>query len=78
MQSYKIYLTKSSEVAARIAKSFSGDFKTEDIQRVSNGKVNEDNELVPAIYQGKGFFYCTVELSANGENSVPTYDLTIC
>jgi len=77
MNSYKIYLTKSSEVAGRIARSFEGDFKTEDIQSVSHGKVNEDARI-PAIYWGKDYFYCIVELAPTGENDTPTYDLTIC
>ena len=78
MPSYKIFLTKSSEVARRIQASFSGDFATEDITRTSQGKVNEDSELIPAIYHNKGFFYCTVELAPFGENDTPTYELTIC
>ena len=75
MKSYKIYLTKSSEVARRIAKTFQvGD----DIQRASTGKVQRDTELVPAVYHGKGYFYCAVTLAENGEHDAPAYELTIC
>ena len=77
MTSYKIYLTRSSEVAARIAKSFSGDFRTTDIERTGHGAADND-ERIPAIFHGKGYSYCIVELSENGENDTPTYELTIC
>jgi len=76
MPSYKIYLTKSSEVASRLVKTF--DISTGDIASVGSGKVNEGNEHVPAVYHEKGFFYCKVELKPNGEHDTPTYELTIC
>jgi len=76
MNSYKIYLTRSSEVAQRISKSFTvGD----DIEAIEHGTVNEDTPQIPAMYQG--FCYCLVTLSgkgANGEHYAPTYELTIC
>lgn len=80
MTSYMIYITKSDEAAARIAKSFSGELWTDDILDVSHGAVNSD-ERIPAIYHGRGNFCCVVELRDHGENGVeypPTYELTIC
>ena len=75
MKSYKIYLTKSSEVASRIMKSFQ---MSDDVQRISTGKVHEDTEFVPTVYHNKGYFYCAVTLRENGEHDTPEYDLTIC
>ena len=75
MNSYKVYLTRSSEVARRIAKSF--DINVADILSVSHGMAHEDNELIPAIYGGKGYFYCIVTL-APVESEAPTYELTVC
>jgi len=80
MSSYKIYLTKSSEVAGRIAKSFGGENRTADIGTIGHGHA-DGKELIPATYYGKGYFYCIVELKPpgeNGENYAPTYELTIC
>ena len=81
MISYKIYLTTSSEVAARLSKSFSGEFGSSDIQKVKHGKVDENTSFVPAIYHNLDFFYCSAELaeiSDSGKIYAPTYDLTIC
>ena len=80
MLSYKIYLTKSPEVAKRISLSFSGEMKTGDMVRVGHGSADGDDRI-PAIYHGKGFHYCIVELIENDENGkpyAPTYELTIC
>jgi len=82
MNSYKIYLTKSSEVAGRIAKSFTKDGNwPSDIETISQGMVNENTDAVPAIYREQGYHHCTVtlkEAGANGEKYAPTYELTIC
>jgi len=77
MLSYKIYLTKSLEAAGRIALSFGGENKTDDILRVKHGKMNGE-DCIPKIYRDKGFYFCIVELKENGENDTPTYELTIC
>ena len=77
MASYRIYLTKSAEAAARIAHSFEGEDKTEDVGSVSHGKLCGE-DCVPKIYHGKGYFCCIVELSECGEDDAPTYELTIC
>ncbi len=74
MKSYKIYLTRSSEVAARIAKTF---MPGDDIEKTEHGMVNEDNAYVPTIYHGKGYFYCIVTLKEH-ETEAPTFELTIC
>ncbi|MCL2563057.1 MAG: hypothetical protein FWE08_03365 [Oscillospiraceae bacterium] len=75
MKSYKVYLTKSSEVASRIKSSFQ---IGGEIQSLSSGKVNENTDLVPTVYHDKGFYYCTVTLNENGEHDAPTYELIIC
>ena len=81
MKSYKIYLTTSSEVAARLSKSFLGEFGSSEIQKVEYGEVKENTTFVPAIYHNCDFYYCMVELaevSEHGKVYAPTYDLTIC
>jgi hypothetical protein len=77
MNSYKVYLTKSGEVARRIEKSYDGCFagKGGDVQGIGLGKFVGDNELIPAVYQNKGYHYCIVTLKDNG---TPTYELIIC
>ena len=78
MQSYKVYLTKSSEVAHRIAKSFHAcGPMPEDIQEISSGIVNNTTDVIPIIYHDKGYYYCIVTLKEI-EMDVPTYELTIC
>ncbi len=80
MLSYKVYLTKSSEVAKRIGLSYSGEMRPEGIECVGHGSADGDDRI-PAIYHGKGYHYCIIELSAHGENGehyAPTYELTIC
>lgn len=76
MTSYKIYLTKSFEVAGRIAKTFTVGAES-GIKRVCHGKLSQDNRI-PAVYNDKGYFYCVVELNEYGENDSPEYSLTIC
>jgi len=76
MSSYKIYLTKSSEVARLIAHARSGELKTEDVISISHGAVIKD-ERIPSIYHDKGYFYCAVELR-NGDYDSLTYELIIC
>lgn len=44
MKSYKIFLTKSSDAAARIAQSYTLDNSfPADIESISRGKVNEEH-----------------------------------
>lgn len=79
MLSYKVYLAKSSEAVKRIEHSFTvtGELNTDDILRVYHGEADGD-ERIPAIYYGKGYSCCVVELSENGENDAPEYELIIC
>ncbi len=75
--SYRIYLTKSTEAAIRISKTFEGEFATSDIRRVDRCQADGDARI-PAIYHGKGFYCCAVELDDHGAQYAPTYELTIC
>jgi len=76
MSSYKIYLTKSSEVAGLIARARGGELKTEDVISIGHGAILND-ERIPAIYHNKGYFYCAVELKNSGNDNM-TYELIIC
>ena len=77
MSSYKIYLTKSSEVARLLAQVRSGDLKTEDVVEVSTGAVNHDARI-PAIYHDKGYYFCAVELKSGNFPDDLNYELIIC
>jgi len=77
MKSYRVFLTKSHEAAKRIAKSFSGEGHTDDIESVEHGKAVDDARI-PVIYHGKSYFYTIVTMQENGENDAPEYELTIC
>ena len=58
MTGYKIYLTKSSEVAYLLAKAHQ--VGEDGVTRVSYGPAYESN-IIPAIYQDQGYYYCIVE-----------------
>lgn len=77
MSSYKIYLTKSSEVARLLARVHSGDLKTEDVVEVSTGAVDHDARI-PAIYHDKKYFFCAVELKSGNYLDDSAYELIIC
>jgi hypothetical protein len=77
MSSYKIYLTKSSEVAHLLAHARNSDLKKEDVIGISAGAVNQDVRI-PAIYHDKGYFYCAVEMKSGDCWDTPTYELIIC
>ncbi|HCS73038.1 MAG TPA: hypothetical protein DIW17_04095 [Clostridiales bacterium] len=76
MSSYKIYLTKSSEVAQLIARA-RREIKTEDLLGVSTGAACSD-ERIPAIYHGQRYFYCAVEYENKDYIDAPAYELIIC
>ena len=82
MRSYKVFITKSSEAANRIARSFSCNLdEATDILKVEHGEVSETTAFVPAIYHGRGYYYCMAELSDRSESGKyysPEYDLVIC
>lgn len=75
MSSYKIYLSKSSEVASLIYSAMQMKVG-KGILSTGSGMVNEDVRI-PAIYHGKTYFYCFVEY-CNGETwDNPQYELII-
>lgn len=76
MSSYKIYLTKSSEVAHLLARA-RRELKTEDLIGVSTGAACNDARI-PAIYHGQRYFYCAVEYESKDYIDAPAYELIIC
>lgn len=74
MKAYKIYLTKSCEVASLLADSYGLKMKESDsrISRVGYG-IADGDESVPVIYYGKKYFRCVVEY----ESDTPSYELII-
>lgn len=77
MSSYKIFLTKSSEVAFMLSDAARAKItKDNNIISTGSGSVQKDCRI-PEIYHGKGYFYCIIEYK-NGEDwNNPKYDLII-
>lgn len=69
---YEVYLTKSHEVAAIIAKAFK--LGEDGVESVGHG-VSTYYEKVPAIYQSENMFCCVVRY--NGDADVQPYRLII-
>lgn len=76
MSSYKIYLTKSKEVAQLLARARS-ELRTEDVIEISTGAVDNDVRI-PEIFYGKNYFFCAVEMKSNNYSDDPVYELIIC
>lgn len=68
MKSYTVYLTRSSEVAALIARAYRNQMgvETEDkrIVRIANGCAYGCDKL-PEIYRDEKLYYCLVEMEAD-------------
>lgn len=61
MTGYKIYLTKSREVALLISEASGAKMgKEENLCGTSSGMVHQDCR-VPSLYHDKGYFYCILE-----------------
>lgn len=60
MLGYKIYLTKSYEVAILLQDAWRGKLGKENLESVSAGKVSDDDRI-PAMYHGCGYYYCRLE-----------------
>ena len=72
MKAYKIYLTKSYEVAALLADRYLLEMKESNssITRVAHGMVNGADEI-PAIFHDREYCCCIVERKADE----PSYTL---
>lgn len=57
MEGYKIYLTKSCEVAHLLSAANRGDAKA---VSVSSGNVAQDCRI-PELYHDKGYYFCILE-----------------
>lgn len=60
MKGYKIYLTKSDEVAELLMRAMESRIGQEEIIRVSTGMVNQ-NEVLSSIIRDAQYYYCIVE-----------------
>lgn len=69
-KSYKVYLTRSREVAALIYDTHR--LGEDEVIGTSYGSA-EGQEAIPPIYSGKGYYYCVVTRRAD----VPSYELII-
>lgn len=72
MISYKVYLTKSAEVAELIARGFD---RPKGWIRTEYGAVSENlTSYIPSIYFNKGYFHATLQTKSDKEK----YELVIC
>lgn len=73
MEGYRIYLTRSTEVAEIIAKAKSDKMAENKIARVSHGcAYGCHSDLLPGIYRTMEYEYCLVEYEGL---SVPKYEI---
>ena len=73
---YEIYITKSSEVAERIAKSFRLDVEGKHGWNIVNGCTDSfGKDYIPQCYTSKDNYYAALILD-NAEKE--SYKLTIC
>ena len=80
MTSYKIFLTKSMEVAAQLAEFNSSKVGSENpkaglgnLKHVRLGVVNQMKEYVPEIYHDQSYFCCILMY----ESEKPSYNIII-
>lgn len=71
MNGYRIYLTKSYEVANLLKDAWSGKLGKDNLESVSAGKVSDDS-MIPEIYHDCGYYYCRLEYNALKQ---PVYEI---
>ena len=71
--SYKIFLTKSIEVASQLSELNSSKVGSGKLKSVRLGVVNQMKEYVPEIYHDKGYFCCILMY----ESEKPSYSIII-
>ena len=71
MTGYKIYLTRSSEVAALIAEASRKEMAGGQVASIGHGALHSSS-VIPKIYQEMGYYYCTVE---DRDLDVPVYEI---
>ena len=60
MKAYKIYMTKSSEVARLLGEAHKDKLGKDGVTSVGTGEANEKCAFIPQIYHGSEYFYCAV------------------
>lgn len=73
MKKYKIYLTKSYEVAGMIVKAHK--LGEDGVNSKGFGSAECHSELIPAIYMNKGYY--TAVIAYNEDAPVKPYELII-
>lgn len=71
MTGYKIYLTRSSEVATLIAEASRKEMVGGQAASIGHGVLHSSN-VIPKIYQEMGYYYCAVEYR---DLDVPVYEI---
>lgn len=73
--SFKIFITKSSDAAAMIAKGLWNEpIKDGEKIRTCQGCVGPNNEIIPRMYEG--LYYAYIEYTKANEDS--KYELILC
>lgn len=73
MTSYKIFLTKSMEVASQLSELNSSKVGSGKLKGVRLGVVNQMKQYVPEIYHDQGYFCCILIY----ESDRPAYTIVI-
>ena len=73
MKKYRVYLTKSPEVASLIAKAYK--LGEDHVIGISHGAIITSDDEIPVIYKGKGYYQCTITYSEDAP--VKDYELII-
>lgn len=68
---YKIFMTKSYEVAYLLGEVHKDKLGKEGITSVKTGAANERCNFIPQIYHDTGYFYCAVTRKSDS----PDYEL---
>ena len=70
-KAYKIYMTKSPEVARLLGEAHKDKLGKDGVTSVGTGAANEKCAFIPQIYFGSEYFYCAVVR----ESDNPSYEL---
>lgn len=70
-KAYKIFMTKSPEVARLLGEAHKDKLGKDGVTSVGTGAANEKCAFIPQIYFGSDYFYCAV----GRESDRPDYEL---
>jgi hypothetical protein len=79
MESVEVYLTKSGTVANLIYCGCNRDIGTGGVERVTCGRIDSEDgkQLVPAVFHGKGYFFCAVFTEHTDGTKAQRYEIIV-